>query len=166
VPFSSDEIKITIDRWAGPIRYWLVGRCESPDDVVQEVFCRLVQQPRMPERPSAWLFQVAANLVREEARRKQRRNVREKKVAVSETIDPSDAAMASDLRAFVAALPSDLRETIVLRIWGELTLEEIAHVLGTSTATVHRKYHQALNRLRQKWNSTPNSLGERYEQHR
>ncbi|MBM4004827.1 MAG: hypothetical protein FJ295_16330 [Planctomycetes bacterium] len=61
-----------MDRWAGPLRAWLRGRCASPDDVVQETFCRLVQQAVVPERVSAWLFRVASNLAKDEARRGQR----------------------------------------------------------------------------------------------
>ncbi len=153
MPCTSDEISNAIDRWAGPFRFWLMRRCESPDDGVQEVFCRLVQQSRMPDRPSAWLFQVAANWVREEARKSKRRNIREQLASVQEATDASPSALmeAADLRSAVDALPSDYREIVVLRIWGELTLAEIASLLGVSIATVHRRYEHALNLLRTRW---------------
>jgi len=40
------------------------------------------------------------------------------------------------------------RELVVMRIWGNLTYEEIGTALGISTATAYRQYERALTKLR------------------
>lgn len=139
-----------IDRWGGPLTAWLRGRCASPEDVVQETFCRLMQQRAVPERIAAWLFRVAGNLAREEARRGSRRSSRERLVAMPEHQEhsPGESLECDEVRRAVEALPIELREVIIARLWAELTLGEIAEALGTSTSTVHRRYEEGLAALR------------------
>ena len=40
------------------------------------------------------------------------------------------------------------RELVVMRIWGNLTYEEIGAALDISTATAYRQYERALTKLR------------------
>jgi RNA polymerase sigma-70 factor (ECF subfamily) len=47
-------------------------------------------------------------------------------------------------------LPLELRETIVARLWGGLTYDEIADLTGTSTATAYRRYLNGLAQLRER----------------
>jgi RNA polymerase sigma-70 factor (ECF subfamily) len=48
----------------------------------------------------------------------------------------------------VSALPDDLRETLSLRIWGDLNFEDIAKLQSVSKSTAHDRYRQALEKLR------------------
>ena len=112
---SAEQIAEWIDRWAGPLRAWLRSRCANPDDIVQEAFCRLVQQSKIPERIAPWLFHVAINLVREESRRTKRRRFRESVVAkaeqhffsVSQSLEEEDhrKPFDSDIRLEIEARP-------------------------------------------------------------
>ena len=147
---SAEQIAEWIDRWAGPLRAWLRSRCANPDDIVQEAFCRLVQQSKIPERIAPWLFHVAINLVREESRRTKRRQFRESVVAKAEQhfFSVSQSLEEEDLRKAVDSLTDELREIVIARVWGELTLAEISSITGQSIATVHRRYEQALHQLR------------------
>ena len=147
---SAEQLAQWIDRWAGPLRAWLRGRCSNPDDIVQEAFCRLVQQSNVPERIAPWLFHVAINLVREESRRTLRRRKRETFVAKTEqqAASPSQSLEDEELRFAVDSLPGELREIVIARVWGELTLAEIASLTELSIATVHRRYEQAIQILR------------------
>ena len=71
--------------------------------------------------------------------------------AVSST-DPSLLAVraerASDIRQAVAALPEPYREVVVLRFFGELSLEEIARQTERPLGTVKTHLHRGLLRLR------------------
>ncbi len=150
VAISAEQLAIWIDRWAGPLTAWLRSRCTNPDDIVQEAFCRLVQQSTTPERIAPWLFHVAINLVREESRRTKRRQKRESVVAKTEnhTLSVSQSLEEEELRSAVDSLPVELSEIVIARVWGELTLAEISGITGQSIATVHRRYEQALQQLR------------------
>jgi RNA polymerase sigma-70 factor (ECF subfamily) len=66
--------------------------------------------------------------------------------------DPS-AGQRLDAAAATAALkqlPVEQRETIVARLWGGLTLEQIAELTGSSTSTVHRRYQSGLSALQER----------------
>jgi RNA polymerase sigma-70 factor (ECF subfamily) len=56
--------------------------------------------------------------------------------------------LAVDLEAGLAELPAEQREVVMLRVWGELTLEETAELLGSSANTVASRYRYALAKLR------------------
>jgi RNA polymerase sigma-70 factor (ECF subfamily) len=45
-------------------------------------------------------------------------------------------------------LGAEERELVVMRIWGNLTYEEIGAALNVSTATAYRQYERALTKLR------------------
>lgn len=149
---TPEQLGAWIDRWGGPLRAWLRGRCASPDDIVQETFCRLAQQPHVPERLAAWLFQVAANLMREEHRRSEREQRRTQAVARPEAhLSQMDEGLeAAELRACIGQLPEDMREVLVARLWGDLTFQEIGKLVGASLATVQRRYEKSLALLRER----------------
>jgi RNA polymerase sigma-70 factor (ECF subfamily) len=60
-----------------------------------------------------------------------------------------DASCAGLVTQLLAALPSEQREVLVLRVPLRLTVEDTAKIVGTSPATVRLIQHRALNRLRQ-----------------
>jgi len=60
----------------------------------------------------------------------------------------------SDLRrldALIEALPTPLREVIVLRELNELGYREIAEVIGVPVGTVMSRLHRARSALRRAW---------------
>ena len=59
---------------------------------------------------------------------------------------------AEDASAALQTLPLDERETIVARLWGGLSFEEIADLTGTTRSTAHRRYAAGLAALRDKLN--------------
>ena len=152
VNVTPEQLGAWITRWGGPLQAWLRGRCASPEDVVQETFCRLAQQRRAPERVSAWLFQVAANLMREEHRRAARESRRFQEVARPEArpCDLERQVEADDLRQNIDGLPDELREVLIARLWGELTFQDISRLVGVSAATVQRRYERSLILLRER----------------
>jgi RNA polymerase sigma-70 factor (ECF subfamily) len=45
-------------------------------------------------------------------------------------------------------LSAELREVVVLRIWGDLAFAEIAEIMHLGVSTVHDRYKAALGQLR------------------
>jgi RNA polymerase sigma-70 factor (ECF subfamily) len=62
--------------------------------------------------------------------------------------DPTTPLVASEATEALWRLGAELRETLTLRIWGQLTFAEIAVVTDTPLSTVHHRYHEALADLR------------------
>lgn len=73
-------------------------------------------------------------------------------MAATGTTDPSilsaRAEHASELRSAVAALQEPYREVVILRFFGELSLEEIARQTDRPLGTVKTHLHRGLLRLR------------------
>ena len=127
------------------------GRCH--EDVVQDVFLRLVQSPPRVPRSAAgraglerahllsWLHRVTRNCCLDVVRSETRRRKREEAVAAAEPADGGLASVeAGDTREAVARglqrLPSDQREVLTLRLLGEQSYREIAEITGKKIGTV------------------------------
>jgi RNA polymerase sigma-70 factor (ECF subfamily) len=135
----------------------LLGHGGPFEDVVQEVFLRLLERP--PEIPpeaegdaerersaiSSWLHKVTRNCamdtIRAEARRKRREHETASGAAASESRSAGAALVESrDTRAAVerglALLPAEQREVLVLRLFGDRSYKEIAEITGKKIGTV------------------------------
>lgn len=128
--------------------------CSSPDDVVQEALIQLARQPKIPEKLLPWLYRVVRNGAISAARSARRRREHESVAAQPPDAwleaaagDRIDAALAAGC---LEALPPEQRETIVARLWGGLSFQEIAEVTGTSSSTAHRWYQAGLEELRER----------------
>ena len=128
--------------------------CATPEDVVQDALLQLVREPRLPDNVVGWLYRVVRNRAISASRSAGARSRHEAAAAchgepwfVPADDDRLDAEAAAQA---LAQLPLPQRETIVARIWGELSFEEIAALLETSTSSVHRWYHAGLVALRQR----------------
>jgi len=152
MPLDATQLAELIDSQAASLRLWVRSRCPSPEDVVQDAFCRLASQEPPPGSPVAWLYAVARNLADKQRRGDQRRRRREESRAAVESFDDAaaDPLEIAEVGAAVEELPDELREVLVARIWGGLSLEEVARLCGISAATAWRRYQAALTTMREK----------------
>ncbi len=134
----------------------LYARQWSPDqqaeDIVQDAFIKLLKQRTCPDNVRAWLFRVVRNASISMARRLQRRvgqkfMHRETLWFESRRDDLIDARLAQDL---LQTLEPHLREIVMLRIWGQMTLKEISQVMNKSIPWIHHDYKMALEIIRKK----------------
>ena len=127
---------------------------EAAADAVQEAFCRLMQQKRRPDDVGAWLFRTVRNAAVSELRRRRTRVNHAPKLArsrpgwfQSSVVDELDAGAAQEALGGLAAEDGEL---IVMRIWGQMTYEQMASVTGAAVSTVRARYLAALEELRKK----------------
>jgi len=137
---------------APALRLFARSWADRADDVVHDAFLRLARQKTWPENPVAWLYQVVRNRCRELARQEERRERHETRARstgywFSKVDEVIDGRLATEC---LASLDTEEREVVVARIWGGLTLEEISSLIGSSIATVHRRYQSGLISLRTK----------------
>lgn len=148
----------------------LTGRAADAEDLVQEVFLRLVRvlpAYRHEGRFEAWLFRIAANVAREHLRRGRvragettgldNRPDRESR-SPSEWADlsaaPPDEPLtvaedADEVQRSMARLPAPEREVIMLRHYGGLSYQEIADAMATPLGTALARAHRAHAKLRE-----------------
>jgi RNA polymerase sigma-70 factor, ECF subfamily len=130
-----------------------LGDRDRAEEVAQETFMRALRQESIVNE-RAWLFAVATNLVRDEARRDSRRRrqlelLRDESMAEQAEHPPDllvraeEAAMA---RRAVDALAERDRHALLMREEG-LNYDEIAEALGLSVASVGTTLSRARRRL-------------------
>lgn len=120
--------------------------------LVHEAFFRLVDQKSMQWQNRAQFFGIAAQLMRriliDHARNRHaaKRGGSQAKIAFDEAVHWSDGDEGPDLLALdvalekLAAIDARQAKVVELRYFGGLSIEETAHVLGTSPATVKRDW--------------------------
>jgi RNA polymerase sigma factor (sigma-70 family) len=149
---APEELGRLIDDHAAALVLFARQWCRAPEDVVQEAFVKMAGLAAAPSNAVAWLFTVVRHGAMTAARAERRRRKHESAAAagtpswfVPTEGDGLDAAHAT---AALAALPLEERETIVARLWGGLTFEQIGTLIETSAATAHRRYVSGLESLR------------------
>ena len=141
-----------IARYGPPLVLFARQWCDGPEDVVQEAFVKLAAA-RPPDDPVAWLYAVVRNAALDAGKAARRRAHRERAAArpvrwfAEPAVDGLDAAEAV---AALESLAPDQREVIVARLWGGLTLNQIASAAGCSVATAFRRYEAGIAALRER----------------
>jgi RNA polymerase sigma factor (sigma-70 family) len=123
------------------------------EDAVQEAFASLAAQGQAPQSPQGWLFRSVRNAAIAAARKQGRRQKHLERIGRSSPLfeaDPADVIDAAAVEGALAALDADRREVVVLRVWGGLSLKEIAQVTGRPISTLSFQYRGALDDLRRK----------------
>jgi RNA polymerase sigma-70 factor (ECF subfamily) len=150
---TASEIAALIAAHAAALTLFARQWCESPEDAVQDAFCKLVRQSVPPIDPHAWLFRVVRTTAIDLGRSARRRHNREAATARPERWFAESEVEGLDADAAVAAmeaLPAEQREAIVGRLWGEMTLEQVAEVTGCSTTTAFRRFEAGIKTLRER----------------
>jgi RNA polymerase sigma factor (sigma-70 family) len=140
-----------IDRHGPALVLYARQWCAAPEDVVQDAFLKLVEQRHAPVDPPAWLFRVVRNRALDAAKMDRRRQRRESAARpVSWFVEPEiDGLDAERAMAALERLPPELRETIVARLWGGLTFDQIAAVSECSASSAFRRYEAGIAALRE-----------------
>ena len=156
-------------RHAPYIQRYVVRRLgqDAADDIVAETFLLAFRQrdsydqARSDARP--WLYGIATNLIGHHRRaeiRLYRALARTGADPVTESFtdridDRVSASTASRrLAAALARLSAELRDTLLLVAWGDLTYEETATALGVPVGTVRSRISRARSALRRSLGDT------------
>lgn len=150
--------------------YRLTGSQADAEDLLQEVFVRLVRMIGRYEhngRFEGWLFRIATNLVRDRVRRSRAgiTLVQESDGPSPESgrplasfpdhngEDPGAAIVRSEeadrLQQAIGRLPEAEREVILLRHFSQMSFRDIADAMETPLGTALARAHRALGRLRE-----------------
>jgi RNA polymerase sigma-70 factor (ECF subfamily) len=135
--------------------YRYVNNHEDANDLAQDAFLkawRAISSFRGESAFSTWLYRIAVNACLNH-RALKRPTTQELPEAL---VDPRPGAQADAerddearlLRAAVSRLPERQRATLILKIYHDLTHEEVAEILGSSVGTVKANLFHALANLR------------------
>lgn len=130
----------------------LTGDADAAEDIAQEAFVRLLRQPLPEAEVRPWLFTVAMNLVRDRARKNERRQrlLGGAPPLVSAATRPDEAVEQAErietVRAALDRLSDRDRQLLLMREEG-FKYEEIAGVIGVAPASVGTLIARALRRF-------------------
>lgn len=126
--------------WAGR----LVDDPDTAHEVATEAFVRLYGRWGTVHEPRAWLYMTAGNIVRDHWRKLGRERVAYRRVGVAEeAYEPPDAATTLTVRELVEALPDRLRAPVLLHYYADLSVRQVASVLGKPEGTIKRHLFDA-----------------------
>ena len=135
--------------------YRYVNNHEDANDMAQEVFLkayRAIGRFRGDSSFSTWLYRIAVNTCLN-FRAARRAPVQELPEALPDRTIGAAERLESDevsarVRAAVSRLPEKQRAAVILKIYHELTHEEVAGILGSTVGTVKANLFHALGKLR------------------
>ena len=146
--------------FAVPLRAFVSRRVPAgiePDDVVQEVFLRVVRHLptlRDAERVEAWLYQIARNALRDAMRARQRRDSRTDSLDIDLPTEPdvedaraAETELAPCLAGMIARLAEPYRTAMELTSQG-LTQSEAAKRVGVSISGMKSRVQRARDQLK------------------
>jgi RNA polymerase sigma-70 factor (ECF subfamily) len=118
---------------------------------LQESLIDLLRQDPAPDQPVAWLYKTVRRRAMNQARAEQRRSQHHRRAgAERQSWFLPDSGMLDEpleVEAMLRRLPRLEFEIVVARVWGELTFDQVAVLVGLSTSSAHRHYQRALAQL-------------------
>ena len=160
--------EVLYSRHRGPLfRFMLrqVREHATAEELYQDIWQRLItarQRYRPEAKFSTWLYQIAHNRLTDHWRAQSHRPAAPDDAMERAEREPDPQTPERQLSAFeerrrlqlaLEELPADQRETVLLRLEQELTLEEIGRITGVGRETVKSRLRYAMDKLRQRLNA-------------
>ncbi len=136
--------------------YRLTGDKETSDDLLSELFLKLVEKISSFRGGSfeSWLFKTASNIFYDHLRDKQRQKKtlegrkRQLESEATETRQLNDEKI-DELQIQLGRLDIDTKELIMLRFYSQASFKEIAAMRSEPIGTTLSKLHRGLRKLRE-----------------
>lgn len=133
-----------------------LGSREEAEDVVQEVFLKVLNNEARPANFRAWIYKITRNRCLDLLRARKRRREDQDIDSVSRVDDDLTGCLTrlvrreqrAHLRRALAALPENHREVLHLRYAEDLSRIEIAEVLDLAEPVVKSRLYEGMVKLR------------------
>ncbi|MEM7622742.1 MAG: sigma-70 family RNA polymerase sigma factor [Planctomycetota bacterium] len=168
---SSEAWKRLVAAYGRRVFAFLRSRCGDPElaeEITQSVFVTISE--KLPAADSqqgayveqgtfeAWLFRIALNRLRDDARRRKRRAAAHQHIG-STAVDaigtdtqqaeaPAEDAGLTALRVAMSGLSETDRDVIELRHHGQMSFRQISELRNEPVGTLLARHHRALRKLR------------------
>lgn len=164
-----------MDRWKKPITMFIyrsIGDQEEAIDLAQQAFVKLYEAKarfKPSGKLSSYLFTIAVNLCRNHKRWLARhptvsmdcKEINESK-SIAEPTDasgmPSENAIQNEtamaIQKAIQSLPEDLKESLILFEYENMSYQDIAQIMGCTAKAVETRIYRARSVLREKLSTT------------
>jgi len=142
--------------------YFRVGEAELAEDLQAEVFLRMLEGiHRYEERGwpiSAWLYRIAHDRTVDTIRRRRTRKHVPLDTWGGSCDGPENAVSAQldyeELNRTLSDLTTDQRQVILLRFMADMSVQEVAHMIGRTEGAVKALQHRGLQSLARRLSTT------------
>jgi RNA polymerase sigma-70 factor (ECF subfamily) len=157
---QAGAFEVIVERHRRPVYqlcYRYVANHEDASDLAQDVFLRAyrgLKSFRGQSSLSTWLYRIAVNvcLNRVSAKAPQTESIDDRQFVDAGAESVSEVMLKEErgarVRAAIAQLPPKQRSTLILRIYHEMSHQEIADALGSSVGAVKANFFHALGNLK------------------
>ena len=133
----------------------LTGCHASAEDVLQEAFVSFWRRRESVREPLVYLYRCVRNATMNWRRSESRRRGYEGdaprgREAVTPAIQAERAERHDCIHRAMGELASRQREVVVLKIWGQMTFEQISAVMSLPRSTAHATYRTAMGVLHER----------------
>lgn len=154
-------------RHRGPLFRFMLRQLRehaTAEELYQDVWQRVItarERYRPEAKFSTWLYQIAHNRLTDHWRAQSHRPAAPEDAMERAEREPDPQTPERQLSAFeerrrlqlaLEELPADQRETVLLRLEQELSLEEIGRITGVGRETVKSRLRYAMDKLRSRLN--------------
>ena len=156
---DKDAFRLLVDKYRQVMfgtAYLMTKDRGLAEDALQEALLQMWKHlPALRQGVSlkAWLVRIVVNEVNRQRRKKQVPTVPlEYAPEIADDCDDAATMMIrnedyQNLRRALEILPSEVRETVILRYFSDLTVPEIAEIMGKPEGTIKSRLSRALVRL-------------------
>lgn len=145
---------VLVKRYERPVRavaLEVLGDYHLAADVSQEAFVKAYEQLaglRKPEAFGPWLMKITHRFALDSSRRKSKETQLKTRIATS--IESPNGRLNKDKQRLLAAvvkLPKVEKQVVMLRYFGDNSVNDVANLLGRSVGTVTKQLSRAHKRL-------------------
>jgi RNA polymerase sigma-70 factor, ECF subfamily len=159
---DESELQRLYDEHAQALFAFLLNFTRNEDDardVLQEIFVKLVRQPDLLHRARdarGFLIRLAHNAAVDLMRRRGTRDTYHERFGAelvslfAPAADPDEQAFRVALAGSLGELPPEQRAVVHLKLWQNLTFEQIAETLDIPLNTAASRYRYGLDKLRER----------------
>ena len=163
---DEDAFRLLFERYTRPIAsfiFYMVNDQDAAEELAQETFARAyksISSLREETKISTWIFGVAKNVAREALRKRQQENRHFERDAstLAELCDNNaspdkelhDKEISKAIQLAVSQLDEDKRVVFTLKIYHQMSYEDISEVTGFSLPKVRNDLHRARAEMRRK----------------
>ncbi|MFW0837509.1 MAG: RNA polymerase sigma factor [Candidatus Komeilibacteria bacterium] len=155
---DSEQFTLLYDKYVSAIYkfvYYRVSHREVAEDLTSQIWLkvldRLDQYKIKNSSFSAWLYRIARNAVIDYYRTSRQ----EFDISTMELSSKEDLQREAEIKdslnrvqKYLQELPDDMRDIVIMRLWDQLSYEEIAGIMDKSEASCKMMMSRALQKIR------------------
>lgn len=161
---DEEAFRLVFERYTRPIAsfiFYMVNNEDAAEELAQETFARAyknISSIKEETKISTWIFGIAKNVAREALRRKQKesRHIDKDDSSISELCDNSaspdrhlhDKEISSAIQNALAELDEDKRVVFTLKIYHQMSYEDISEVTGFTLPKIRNDLYRARAEMR------------------